>query len=606
MSDPAPTLNYTSTPPAPDAADAVQPALRLWPPVVLLAVMWAAIFAIQYAAPATMMQFMVTFWSPVAVTLLVFAWWLSARRVARWRDRLLVLGVFVAALALAWPLSHDTVKGFGLTLYGLRAVLTVWVLWLLVTRTLNWPARRNGLIAVIALAWLSFTVVRIDGVTGAFAASFSLRNAQTAEERFMADRKNAAKPAGAHKATTTPATAPALTAADWPEFRGPRRDGVLPGVRLDPDWAAHPPKQLWRHRIGPGWSSVAVVGDRLFTQEQRGPEEAVVCYHADTGDELWAHGDNARFSETVAGPGPRATPTYANGKLYTLGAAGRLNCLDAATGEVLWFRDVAADSGAKLPIWGFSASPLVADGLVTVYTGGPNGKAVNAYAADTGQPAWNAGQGAVGYCSTQLATLAGVRQLLIATDEGLSAFDPKSGKPLWNHEWKLPNGMARITQPTVVSDTDVLLGTAFDMGTRRLNVTLDPAGAWNVKELYTTRAIKPYFNDLVYHDGYLYGVDTVFLTCVDAKDGKAKWRTRGYGSGQVLLLADQGMLLVLSETGEAALVDAVPGGYHERAKIEAIEGKTWNHPVIARGKLYVRNGEEIAAYALTPPTDAPK
>jgi outer membrane protein assembly factor BamB len=350
---------------------------------------------------------------------------------------------------------------------------------------------------------------------------------------------------------------------------------------------------------------MSVVGDRLFTQEQRGPEEAVVCYHADTGQQLWAHSDNARFSETVAGPGPRATPTFANGHLYTLGAAGKLNCLDAATGAVIWSRDAAADSGAKLPIWGFAASPLVADGLVTVYTGGPNGKAVNAYAADTGQPAWSAGLGTIGYCSTQFATLAGVPQILIAANDGLTAMDPKTGAQLWRHEWKVPEGMTRITQPTVIGDADVLLGTAFDMGTRRLHVAHE-GSAWDVKELYTTRAIKPYFNDLVYHDGNLYGFDTVFLTCVDANDGKVKWRTRGYGSGQVLLLADQSMLLVLSETGEAALVDAAPAAYHERAKFEALEGKTWNHPVIARGNLYVRNGEEIAAYALPIAVDRPK
>jgi outer membrane protein assembly factor BamB len=566
--------------------------------------MWAIILVAARAVPATMMQFMLTFWGPMAVTLLIFLWWMFASRVARWRDRLIVPGVFLLAAVATYPLTDGTVGGFGLALYGLRTALTVWVLWLLLSTKIAWPKRRNALVALIVLAWACLAFVRIDGLTGAFAAAFHLRWQSTPEEEFLASLKNA--PAAAKSGAPTTGPTLTLSAADWPEFRGPRRDGVLTGVRVDTDWAAHPPKQIWRHRIGPGWSSMSVVGDRLFTQEQRGPEEAVVCYHADTGQQLWAHADNARFSETVAGPGPRATPTFANGKLYTLGAAGKLNCLDAATGNVIWSRDAAADSAAKLPIWGFAASPLVVDALVTVYTGGPNGKAVTAYAADSGQPAWSAGQGTIGYCSTQLAVLAGVRQILIVADDGLTSLNPKSGAVLWRHEWKLPEGMARITQATIVGDDDVLIGTGFDMGTRRLHLAHDSAGKWDVKALYTTRAIKPYFNDMVYHDGYLYGFDTVFLTCVDARDGKMKWRTRGYGSGQVLLLADPSELLVLSETGEAALVDAAPAAYHERAKFEAIEGKTWNHPVIARGNLYVRNGEEIAAYALPTAVDRPK
>src|SRR5262249_19075967 len=159
---------------------------------------------------------------------------------------------------------------------------------------------------------------------------------------------------------------------------------------------------VWRHRVGPGWSSFAVVGNRLYTQEQRGQDEAVVCYDADTGNELWVHRDAARFSEVVAGPGPRATPTFHQGQLYAQGAAGRLKCLDAATGRVLWSRAVIADSGAKLPQWGFAASPLVVRGVVTVFAGAPGGKSVLGYNAASGELAWSAGEGQFSYCSTQL------------------------------------------------------------------------------------------------------------------------------------------------------------------------------------------------------------
>src|SRR5262249_15031365 len=252
--------------------------------------------------------------------------------------------------------------------------------------------------------------------------------------------------------------------------------------------------------------------------------------------ELWVHRDAARFSEAVAGPGPRATPTFHEGKLYAQGAAGRLNCLDAATGRVLWSRDVIADSGAKLPQWGFAASPPVVLGVVTGFAGAPGGKSVLGYNAASGELAWSAGEGQFSYCSTQLARLGGVEQLLLTTETGLTAFDPAGGKVLWTHDWPL-EGMARIVQPAVLGDSDVLIGTGMGVGTRRVSVGREGDG-WATREVWTSRAIKPYYNDLVVHRGHLYGFDNNFFTCVSLEDGKGKWKERGYGNGQVLLLAD--------------------------------------------------------------------
>ena len=253
-----------------------------------------------------------------------------------------------------------------------------------------------------------------------------------------------------------------------------------------------------------------------------------------------------------------------------------------------------------------------------MFAGGADGKSVLGYRADTGELAWAAGEGLFSYCSLQPARLCGVEQLVIATERGLTAFAPAKGGVLWEYKW-LVEGINRVAQPAIVGDSDVLIGTSLGQGTRRVhlqhgsgaglsartNPTDDRAGAearttgeWTVEVVWSTRAIKPYFNDFVIHGGFLYGFDNNFLTCVSLEDGKGKWRTEGYGNGQILLLADQGLLLVLSEKGEAALVDAVPEGHQERAKIQAIQGKTWNHPVIARGKLFVRNGEEAACYEL--------
>jgi outer membrane protein assembly factor BamB len=578
-----------STPTAP-----TEPRPRLWPAVVIVVLQWLAITVPAWVAPGTMTQFLGMFWGPIVAAAVFAGWWLLASRLS-WADRGFVLLACAVLGAGAFFLYHASFGVFGLIMRALPVVLTAWLLWLLVTPALRWPVRRVGLLVVFVLAWGYFALVRLDGVDGNFSAAVSYRWVPTAEEKFLAER--AGKPASAPAAEAPAATLLTLQPGDWPGFRGPDRDGRRTGVRIAADWRQHPPRQVWRQRIGPGWSSFAVVGTRLFTQEQRGDDEVVVCYDADSGRELWVHRDAARFTETVAGPGPRATPTFHEGKLYTLGGAGRLNCLDAATGRVQWSRDIVADSGAKVPTWGFAASPLVVAGVVTVYAGGPEDKSVLGYHVSTGDLAWSAGAGDFSYCSLQPARLAGVEQLLIATDTGLTAFHPTRGDILWRHEWQLDKEMARIVQPTVVGEDDVLLGAGFGFGTRRVHVRREGSD-WTAQEVWTTRAIKPYFNDLVVYQGHAYGFDNNFFTCVSLEDGTAKWRARGYANGQVLLLADQGLLLVLSEKGEAALLEATPEGHRERGRFAALEGKTWNHPVVAHGRLFVRNGEEAACYQL--------
>jgi outer membrane protein assembly factor BamB len=585
----------------PKAAPPATRRLRLWPGVVIIALMWPLIKVPGWVAAEPMMQFMALFWGPILGAVAVAAWWLFASRL-RWADRLLGLAVFAAAGVATLFLWHPqadrvdrSISFMVVIMAALPAVTTAWVGWLLLTPFLRWPVRRAGLLVVFLLAWGYFPLLRLDGIDGSFSSTFRWRWTPTAEDKLMAELV-------ARKPRSAPAAAKvALDPGDWPGFRGPDRDGRRTGVRIATDWQQSPPRELWRHRVGPGWGSFAVVGTRLYTQEQRGKDEVVVCYDADNGEELWAHQDAARFSEVVAGPGPRATPTFHEGKVYALGATGRLNCLDAATGKRLWSRDIVDDSGATVPQWGFAASPLVARGVVTVFAGGPDGKSVLGYHASSGDLAWSAGEGRLSYCSPHLARLGGVEQVLITTDAGLTAFDPARGEVLWRHSWPVKD-MARIVQPAVLSDTDVLIGTGMNEGTRRVRVS-HPGDGWADKEVWTTKAIKPYYNDMVVYQGHLYGFDGPFFTCVSLEDGRGRWRARGYGNGQVLLLADQGLLLVLTEkTGEVALLEASPEGRKELGRFRALalkdEDKTWNHPVVAHGKLFVRNGEEAVCYQL--------
>jgi outer membrane protein assembly factor BamB len=594
MSDPAAQLSAAEfAPSAPEPRPAAVPAagrLRLWPAVVIVALQWALIKVPGWVAPNNgLLQFMCMFWAPIVTIAALAVWWVFFSRL-RWVDRLFGVLAFAAALGGARLLCHPSFH-FSLLLSTLPWLATAWAAWLLVTPALRWPVRRAGLFLVFLLVAGYSCLLRFDGVDGSFAGETSWRWSPTAEDRFLAERAGT-QPA----ASPSDGPAPVLQPGDWPGFRGPRRDGRLANVRIDTDWQARPPRELWRRRVGPGWSSFAVIGDRVYTQEQRGADEAVTCYESATGQELWVHTDPDRFTEIVAGPGPRATPTFHAGKLYVQGATGRLSCLDAANGKALWSRDIQADSGAKVPQWGFSASPLVTDGIVTTF-GGAEGKSLLGYHAAKGEPAWSAGEGPVSYCSPQPATLAGVSQVLLATDAGLTAFHPTRGEVLWDHSWQLPKEMARIIQPAVLADGDVLVGTGFGNGTRRVRVRRQDAG-WTTEEVWTTKAINPYFNDLVVHGDHLYGFDGIFLTCVALADGKGQWRARGYGNGQVLLLSDQGLLLILSERGEVALVEARPESHRELARFKALEGKTWNHPVLAHGRLFVRNGEEMACYKM--------
>lgn len=573
---------------------ATEPRPRLWPGVAIVAVQWLIVKGAGWLAPGTMVQFATRFWGPLLGALLFACWWMFGSRIRR-RDRLLVLllcGVFGAGAVLLRHPSFAGIALFGFFLYALSALTVVWIAWLVVTPFLRWPVRQTGLCIALFLVWGYFTLLRFEGTDGELAAEMPFRWTPTSEEKRREYRAQAATKAPPK--IDRPQTL-VLAAGDWPGFRGAKRDGCLTGVRISKEWNTHPPRQLWRHPIGPGWSSFAVVGTRIYTQEQHDADEVVTCYDASTGAELWVHRDAVRFTEAVAGPGPRATPTFHEGKIYALGAAGKLNCLDAITGKKIWYQDIVADSGAKIPTWGFAASPLISDGVVLVFAGGPQKKSVLGYKADTGELQWSAGEGQFSYASLHPARIGGVKQAILASEEGLVAFAPAGGDILWRHNWPLTGGMARVVQPALVDDSSVLIGTGFGMGSQRVRVD-NEGGKWAVKQEWTSQAIKPYYNDLVVHKGYLYGFDNNFFTCVKLDDGKKAWRARGYGNGQVLLLADQDLLLIQAETGEAALVLASPDGHKELGRFQALEGKTWNHPVVAHGKLFVRNGAEAACY----------
>jgi outer membrane protein assembly factor BamB len=597
--------------------------LRLWPGILIATVVVVARFIVPLFAPAAAGTGMLT---AAAGLLLLVLWWLFFSR-APWGERFAALALIVAAAAATRWLAHPSIQGgmMGLMLfiYAIPAtVVPLFVAWAVVTQRTSGSSRYMTMAAAILLGCGVWLVARTDGLRGETGAQLAWRWTPTAEERLLAQASpaplpvaaampSAVSPAAAAPAEprpaepaiavpepaaspeTTPATPPAVGAAAWPGFRGTHRDGFVRNLRIDTDWARTPPREVWRHPIGPGWSSFAVSGELIYTQEQRGEHELVSAYRLDTGEPVWRHRDEVRFYESNGGAGPRATPTVHEGRIYALGATGILNVLDAATGALAWSRHAQADTGATLPGWGFAGSPVIAGDAVIVAASGR----LAAYDLTTGEPRWTRMTGGGGYSSPHLVTLDGVPQILLLSGGGITSVSPADGAVLWQHPG---GGDVSIVQPGMAPNGDVLVA-AGDMmggaGIRRVALRRD-AGVWTVEERWASRGLKPNFNDFVVHDGHAYGFDGTILSCISLETGERAWKGGRYGAGQLILLGDSDVLLVLGEEGQLALVAAAPDGYRELAKVQALGDKTWNHPVVVGDVLLVRNGVEMAAYRL--------
>jgi outer membrane protein assembly factor BamB len=586
--------------------------IRLWPGVAVVALQWALWLVVPRLVPDAMSVGML---GGVACGLVVALWWLFFSRAA-WIERVGAIVLMVVAVLATSRVVHESIAtgmmGMMLGLYAVPALSLALVAGAAVARRMSDGFRRATIAGAILVACGAFTLLRTGGVAGSGASDLHWRWTPTPEERLLSEAKAeplppqpapvGAEAAAVGQAPAAAAPEPAVAAApsappapilQWPGFRGAERDGAVRGVHIEADWSRSAPVQLWRRPIGPGWSSFAVRGDRVYTQEQRGEDEIVACYRITTGEPVWRHRDAVRFWESNGGAGPRATPTLADGRVYAMGATGLLNALDAASGAVEWSRNVASDTDTKVPTWGFAGSPLVVDDLVVVAVAGR----LAAYDVAAGKQRWLGPAHGGSYSSPHRVTIDGVAQIVMMSDAGATGLNPADGTVLWEHAWP---GVA-ITQPARIGDGDLLLAmvnsAGSGIGTRRLSVARGSAG-WAVEERWTSTGLKPYFNDLVVHKGYAFGFDGSILACINLQDGKRTWKGGRYGNGQLLLLADQDLLLVLSEDGELALVGATPDQFKELARFRALEGKTWNHPVLVGDLLLVRNDQEMAAFRL--------
>lgn len=601
--------------------------LRLWPGVTAAVVLILVRFVVPMAVPAAVFFGLI---GGLVAALAIVVWWVFFSR-APWPERVGAIVLMALALLVASRLVHVSIAtgmmGMMLFIYAIPTLSLALVGWAGTTCRLPDRPRRAAMVAAMLLGSGVWTLVRTNGVIGG-GSDLAWRWTETAEERLLArasDEPAALPPpsapaeiakepiaseasdSAAYPAASDTAARPATTAAarinrapsaaatmraEWPGFRGPDRDGVARGVRLTTDWSASPPVEVWRRPIGPGWSSFAVSGDLLYTQEQRGNDEIVACYRLSTGEPVWRHRDPVRFWESNGGAGPRATPTLSGDRVYTFGATGIVNALNASTGSLLWSRNAASDTDRKVPDWGFASSPLVVDDIIIVAVSG----SLVGYDATSGQPRWFGPAHGGSYSSPQRSTIDGVAQVLLLSGAGATSVAPSNGELLWEYEWP---GSA-IVQPALTADGDIVINSIAGtggVGTRRLAVT-HGTGGWRVEARWTSTGLKPYFNDFVVHKGHAFGFDGSILACIDLEDGTRAWKGGRYGNGQLLLLPDQDLLLVLSEEGDVALVAAIPDRFTEVARFHAIEGKTWNHPALIGDILLIRNGQEMVAFRL--------
>jgi outer membrane protein assembly factor BamB len=382
-----------------------------------------------------------------------------------------------------------------------------------------------------------------------------------------------------------------LHAADWPQWRGPNRDGRTSETGLLPSWPAGGPPAAWSVTgLGEGYASMAVAGGRVFTQGQRGTRQYVMAFDVKTGAKAWETATGGEFRES-RGNGPRGTPTVDGSRVYAMASDGTLACLDGASGKTVWSQNVLRTFRGPLPPWGMSESPLVDGNRLIVVPGGRGASVVALNKAD-GSLLWQSGNDAAGYSSAVAADVAGVRQIVALTSEGLVGIRADTGQSLWRYT-RVSNQTANIATP-ILHDGHVFASTEYESG----GALLKP-GAQGVSEVYYTRNMRNHYSTSVLVDEVLYGFNGSILTAMRFRTGDVLWRHRSVGKGS-LVYADK-HLYVLGEDGALALVAASPDGYREVSRFDIATSRypAWTPPAIADGRLYVRNQDRLTAYDIS-------
>jgi outer membrane protein assembly factor BamB len=379
-----------------------------------------------------------------------------------------------------------------------------------------------------------------------------------------------------------------VSAADWPQWRGPQRNGISTETGLLTSWPKEGPRMLWTvNGLGEGYSAVAVVGGRVYTQGQRGGRHYVTAIDVNTGAKAWETVAGGSFNES-RGNGPRGTPTVDGTRLYALAPDGMLACLDAASGKTIWSQNILQKFRGSVPPWGISESPLVDGDRLIVMPGGRDGSLVALNKAD-GALVWKSGTEGAGYSSAVIGDFDGGRQIIAMNENAVVGVRADTGQQLWRYT-DVSNQTANIATP-IVSDGRVFVSTEYESGGALLKV-----GAKSASQIYFTRNMRNHYSTSVLVDGVLYGFNSSILTAMRFDSGDVLWRHRSVGKGS-LAYADK-HLYVLGEDAILALVEARPDEYREVSRFSLKQSRfpTWAPPVISDGRLYVRNQDSLFAY----------
>ena len=427
-----------------------------------------------------------------------------------------------------------------------------------------------------------------------YAAVESNREAQATQPASAAAVASPSPSASVAASPGASATAPAPASNYWTNFRGPKRDGKYDETTISTNWPSSGLPVVWKQPVGVGHASFVVAEGKAYTIEQRRSQEVVAAYDINNGRELWTQKWNAEYSDST-GDGPRATPTWDNGRIYALGATGELRCLDANTGSVFWGKNILTDNKAQNLQWAMAASPLIVDDKVIVLPGGTSGKSVVAYNKMTGAPVWKVLNDVQAYVSPMLVELAGRRQIVVVSSTRVVGLTPEKGELLWEYAWDTDMGI-NVSMPILVDRNRFFISSGYGKGAALVEVK-GSGNSFTASTIWEKKNMKNKFNTSVIHNGYIYGLDEGIMVCLDVNTVERKWKEGRFGYGQIILT--NGHLIVTSDQGEVALLKATPDKYTEVARFSAVQGQTWNYPAIAGGRLLVRNSNEMAAYDIS-------
>ena len=375
---------------------------------------------------------------------------------------------------------------------------------------------------------------------------------------------------------------------DWTQYRGPNRDGISAETGLRRSWEQNGPKELWRVPIGEGFSSISVVGDRIFTMDADKEKEYVLCADTRTGETRWRTPVDELFTNNF-GDGPRATPTIDGTIVYVQASKGNLAALNRENGEILWQKDLKEFGGA-IPQWAFCASPLVVDDQLIVVAGGTEGRYLVSFNKHNGEVLWTGLNAEQAYGSPIEIEVHGIRQLVVLAKEGLAGLT-LDGKELWRSPFSTELGI-KPAPPVLVGTDKILVSASYDAGAKlvRLKGEGDNVVA---EDLWEEKIMNNHFNGCVAQGDFVFGFHKATFKCLNAVTRDQAWAKRGLGKGSLIM--GDGLLFVLSERGLLVLVEANTQEYKELGSVQVLKGRCWTQPSLADGVLYVRNAEEMVA-----------